>query len=119
MKPYTHFLIHQLQEEKGYGPKQISEKLNIPLRTVERHLALPKTLEVKSSCERGSILEPYKEKIENLLKDNLTGMQILFRLQKDGYQGGKTILHDYLRKVRPPKKEPFLTLKFRYLYLCE
>lgn len=112
MKPYTHFLIHQLQEEKGYGAKQISEKLNIPLRTVERHLALPKTLEVKSSCERGSILEPYKEKIENLLKDNLTGMQILFRLQKDGYQGGKTILHDYLRKVRPPKKEPFLTLKF-------
>ncbi len=112
MKPYTHFLIHQLQEEKGYGAKQISEKLNIPLRTVERHLALPKALEVKSSCERGSILEPYKEKIENLLKDNLTGMQILFRLQKDGYQGGKTILHDYLRKVRPPKKEPFLTLRF-------
>lgn len=112
MKAYTHFLIHQLREERGYGPRQISEKLGVPLRTVERHLAMPKVIDDKPPRERPSILDPHKERIEALLKEGLTGAQILFRLQRDGYQGGKTILNDHIRKVRPPRQEAFLTLRF-------
>ena len=112
MKPYTHFLIHQHHDEQGLGPRQISQKLGIALRTVERHLAMPRELEAKPPRKSESILEPHKEKIRRLLDDGLSGMQILFRLRQDGYQGGKTILHDHIRKVRPPVHEAFLTLNF-------
>jgi len=112
MKPYTHFLIHQHHDEQGLGPRQISQKLGIALRTVERHLAMPRELEAKPPRKSESILERHKEKIRRLLDDGLSGMQILFRLRQDGYQGGKTILHDHIRKVRPPVHEAFLTLNF-------
>lgn len=112
MDAYTHFLIHDLKKKKGFGASQISRELNIALRTVERHLSMPEVLEVKEKVKQKSILDPYKDEIADLLKEGYKGMQILFHLQKKGYPGGKTILHDYIREIRPAKQKAFLTLKF-------
>ena len=41
-----------------------------------------------------------------------SAMQIVQRLRSSGYQGGVTIVRDYVRQVRPPSREAFLTLSF-------
>jgi transposase len=38
--------------------------------------------------------------------------QMLYRLREQGYTGGKSILGEYVRQVRPRKKPAFLTLHF-------
>ncbi len=62
---------------------------------------------------RKSKLDPYHEQMSSLLKQfpDITGIRVYEELQKTGYEGGKTILFDYLRKIRPqPKKE--LVIRF-------
>ena len=54
-------------------------------------------------AERPSKLDPFREEIHRLLRKDgeLPGQVIRERLQELGYQGGKTILDDYLPEVRP------------------
>ena len=41
-----------------------------------------------------------------------TAVQIFQRLREDGFDGGYTIVKDYVRKIRPPKIKAFLKLSF-------
>jgi transposase len=52
---------------------------------------------------QGSKLDPFKEEIERLLRADprLQGTRVRELLGELGYRGGKTILDDYLREVRP------------------
>lgn len=52
---------------------------------------------------RSSLLDPHKDEIHRLLDDDarLQGQRIRELLCEQGYAGGKTILDDYLREVRP------------------
>src|SRR3954452_16358640 len=54
-------------------------------------------------AERPSKLDRFREEIHRLLREDgeLPGQVIRERLQELGYLGGKTILDDYLREVRP------------------
>ena len=47
-----------------------------------------------------------------LEKHPYTARQIFQRLQEAGFDGGITILTDYVRKIRPPKVTPYLKLIF-------
>jgi len=51
----------------------------------------------------GSMLDPFKDEIHRLLRDDptLTGVRIREELVPLGFAGGKTIVDDYLREVRP------------------
>ena len=51
----------------------------------------------------GSKLDPFKDEIHRLLKDDsrLTGQRIRELIGPLGFDGGKTIVDDYLREVRP------------------
>ena len=51
----------------------------------------------------GSKLDPFKGEIERLLQGDprLPGTRVRELLAELGYRGGKTILDDYLREVRP------------------
>jgi transposase len=112
MKPYTHLLIHELREHERLTARQISQRLGIPLRTVQRHLAQGRQPAAAPRKPRESILEPYKARAEALRREGLTGAQTLARLREAGYRGSRTILMDHLRQVRPAAREAFLTLKF-------
>lgn len=62
---------------------------------------------------RGSKLDPFAEQMEQLLDrfPRITGQRMFEELRDAGYQGGKTIVHDKLRKLRPqPKRDP--TVRF-------
>jgi hypothetical protein len=53
--------------------------------------------------ERPSKLDPFKEEIHELLRKDakLPGVRIRELIEPLGFQGGKTIVDDYLREVRP------------------
>src|SRR5271155_1455 len=52
---------------------------------------------------RPSKLEPFKEEIHELLRGEpkLTGVRIRELIEPLGFDGGKSIVDDYLREVRP------------------
>ncbi len=53
--------------------------------------------------ERPSKLDPFKEEIHDLLRGDarLTGVRVRELIEPLGYAGGKSIVDDYLREVRP------------------
>ncbi len=64
---------------------------------------------------RSSILDPYHERIERLLRSDASrsAVNVLQCLREDGYTGGITILKDYLTACRPsPQQAAYLSLEF-------
>ena len=53
--------------------------------------------------ERPSKLDPFKDEIHRLLKDDpkLSGVRVREEIEPLGFDGGKSIVDDYLREVRP------------------
>ena len=53
--------------------------------------------------QAGSVLDPFKDEIHRLLRDDprLSGVRVGEELEPLGFAGGKTIVDDYLREVRP------------------
>ena len=109
----TYARIHYLHERDGLTVTQIAQTLGLDARTVTHWLAQaryrPRLLSTPSSK-----LDAHKPTIQRLLeKHPFSAVQIFDRLQEHGYDGGITILRDYLRIVRPPRRAPaFLTLTF-------
>lgn len=71
-----------------------------------------------------SKLEPFREEIHRLLKDDpkLPGVRVRELLEPLGYAGSKTILDDYLREVRPlfaPRPRVFERTVYRPGELCQ
>jgi transposase len=66
-------------------------------------------LERQRAVVRKSKLDAFKPMIQDLLKDypDITGVGVCEELVDSGFDGGRTIVTDYLRKIRPrPKKAP-------------
>jgi hypothetical protein len=62
---------------------------------------------------RGSVLDPFKPRVTRLLDTYpYSAEQIFQRLREEGYGGGITILRDYVRRIRPPKRPVYLKLHF-------
>jgi transposase len=108
----TYCQIKALQQEH-FTAGQIADRLELHPQTVSKWMKRPKYLPRQHSCPRKSKLDPYKAQIIAWLDaDRLSGAQILARLRKQGYQGGHTILDEYIRQIRPKRKKAFLTLSF-------
>ena len=62
---------------------------------------------------RPSKLDPFKGYIRRRLEHHpFSAAQILIRLREAGYDGGATIVKDYLQRVCPVRAPEFLTLHF-------
>ena len=102
--------LHALHQQ-GLNKAQLARKLEMHPRTVDKWLTCDYAR--KPYTARASILDPYKDQIVQWLEQHpLSAQQILQRLQGVGYEGGYTIVKDYVRKVRPRRREAFLTLAF-------
>lgn len=86
----------------GLSIKEIARRTGRDRNTVRRALraAVPPKY---CRASAGSKLDPFKEEIHRLLRDDpkLPGQRIRELIQPLGYAGGKTIVDDYLREVRP------------------
>ena len=85
--------------------KLIARKLGLNIKTI-RHALKKETFSQDHSAPRTSKLDGFKDKIGDLLQNysGISGVRILEEIKKIGYAGGGSILHDYLRTMRPSPK---------------
>ena len=94
--------IKHYHEQRALTPAQIARELELDPRTVAKWLAEHRFLPRKST-KRSSKLDPFKTSILRMLETHpYSAVQILQRIRDEGFDGGYTILKDYVRRVRPP-----------------
>ena len=106
---HTVFEIHRLYRE-GWSKTKIAAILHLNRKTIKKFLKDPDP--PKHRIKRASKLDPFKEQIDQFLKINprSPATVILQRIASLGYDGGITILKNYLHSVRGQyaKREPFI-----------
>ena len=91
---------------------QIAAELHLHHQTVAKWLAADK-FHPRRCAPRPSKLDPYKGQILRWLQTHpYSTAQIFLRLRESGYDGGISIVKDYVRQVRPPHAPAFLSLHF-------
>ena len=104
--------IHLLHEQKGLKSSQIAQELSLHPQTVEKWIA-QSSFQLRKSSKRSSKLDSFKGQIVAMLERHpYSAQQILQQLQLQGYVGGYSILKEFIRLVRPPRKPAFLMLEF-------
>jgi transposase len=104
--------IRDYHENRGLTIAQIARELNLNERTVAKWLNADKYRQ-REIDPRPSKLDPFKPQIVRWLETHpYTATQIFLRLRDLGYNGGITIVKDYVHHVRPPRAQAFLTLSF-------
>lgn len=94
------FAVIKALKKRGVYNKDIATELNVHPKTVSRALKRGGPPQ-KRRKKRGSKLDPYKAKIDQLLSENVwNAMVILREIEADGYDGKISILRDYIRPKR-------------------
>jgi len=107
----TYCEIHRLHKE-GLSARQIARRLKLGRRTVRQWLQREHFTQ-RIVVARPSKLDPWKEEIVRLLHLHpYTAQQVFQQLRARGYDGGYSIIKDFVRTVRPKPRSAFLTLHF-------
>ncbi len=87
---------------RGVSIKELSRRFGIDRNTVRRALR-SEGPPVYRRAPAGSKLDPYRDEIHQLLAADpkLPGVRVRELIAPFGFDGGKTIVDDYLREVRP------------------
>ncbi len=108
----TYCKILQLHQQHELKPTQVARMLGLDVRTVLYWLE-EGTYRTRKVPQRSSKLDPYKSQIlEHLERYGYTSAQMFRMIKEQGYDGGITILKDYMTKIRPRRTTPYLTLSF-------
>ena len=108
----TYTKIKLYKDQHGLKCSQIAWQLNLDYRTVEKWMH-KKQYQQRKSPRRVSKLDRFKEQIQRMLEIHpYTAVQIFQKIREDGFDGGYTIVKEYVRKIRPPKIKAFLKLSF-------
>jgi transposase len=84
--------------ECGWEIRAIARRVGRDVKTIRRALDLP------PHPPPSSKLDPFRDRAKDLVEKDLTGPRILRELRAMGFEGGRTILDDYLRTLRGPRK---------------
>jgi transposase len=104
--------IKNYHEHRGLNSAQIARELGLDPRTVGYWLS-QKRFRPRIAVPRPSKLDPFKDSIIRMLETHpYTAAQILHKLREEGFDGGYTILTDYVRNIRPRRTPAFLKLAF-------
>jgi len=104
--------IRQLYDVEGLSLRTIAQELGLSFLTVAKWAAA-KSYHPRQDRGRTSKLDPYKDEIVRMLeRHEYSGEQVFRCLRAAGYDGGRTILNDYIAKVRPRRKPAYLSLRF-------
>jgi transposase len=105
MNVQTWGYIRHLYFVERFSKKAIARELVLDPKTVRRALKKDRP-ERKKPEKRSSKLDPFKEKIAELLATypRISAVRIEEEIRKVGYGGGMTILRTYVRNHRPQKK---------------
>lgn len=108
----TYSKIRHSHAEKGLTFSQIALELGIDPETVAKYARAEKFVPRRGG-KRTSKLDAFKPMLTRLLERHpYSATQLLARLREEGYEGGFSILKNYVRAVRPVRHRAFLTLAF-------
>jgi len=94
------YIVIKSLHKRGLYQKEIAAELGVHPKTVSRALKRGEAPRQRRK-RRGSKLDPYKPKIDRLLAAGVWNAVVILReIQADGYEGGATILRDYIRPKR-------------------
>lgn len=115
--------IRRLHFVRGLSMREISRRTGLHRDTVSRaiHSEEPP---VYRRAPAGSKLDPFKDEIHRLLRADakLPGQRVRELIAPLGFEGGKTIVDDYLREVRPlfaPPARTFQRTVYRPGEICQ
>ncbi len=99
--------VRRLHEVEKLSQRAIAQKMNCCRATVDRALVMEHPPIEGVGAQRGSILDPYKAKIDFLIDNypDLSGVRVYEEITKepDGYQGSVILVRRYLRTIRPTR----------------
>lgn len=108
----TYCRIHDAHQSQGLNVAQIAHHLALDTKTVTKWLAEPR-YRPRIHTPRASKLDPYKAQIRQWLEAHpYSAQQIFQRLREAGFDGGLTIVKDYVAAVRPRQAPAYLSLTF-------
>lgn len=110
--------IRRMKHVEGLSQREIHRRTGAHRDTIRRALGAPRPPSYGPRAKRPSKLDPFIASIEELLADEprLSGVRIREELEKEGYEGSKTILDDLLRELRPrfsPPPRSFQRTRYR------
>jgi transposase len=92
---------------EGKSAYAISKGLGVAENTAKRYINLPVTEHGLKGRAKGSKLDPWKPKIDIMISQGIFNCVVLLeRLREQGYDGGITILKEYVHEFRPAKSAP-------------
>jgi transposase len=115
--------VRRLRFVRGLSVREIHRRTGLHRETIRRALASDEP-PVYRRAPAGSKLDPFKDEIHRLLKSDprLPGQRIRELIAPLGFDGGKTIVDDYLREVRPlflPPPRVFQRTVYRPGEICQ
>jgi transposase len=115
--------IRRMHFVVGLSIREIARRTGRDRNTVRRALRSSGP-PVYRRASASSKLDPFKDEIHRLLRDDckLSGQRVWELIEPLGYAGGKTILDDYLREVRPlfcPPPRVFQRTVYRPGEVCQ
>ena len=101
--------IRYLYNQKKTNISQIAVELEISRQTVRRAIKD----EESQPIVRKSKLDPYREEIESILSDkpNISNILIFEKIKEKGYEGGRSILADFIAELRRKKKGAYINIE--------
>jgi transposase len=115
--------IRRLHFVKGLSQREIHRRTGLHRDTIRRAVNGTEP-PVYRRAAAGSKLDPFKDEIHRLLRDDhkLTGVRVRELLEPLGCTASKTVVDDYLREVRPlfaPRPRTFQRIVYRPGELCQ
>ncbi|WP_036796628.1 IS21 family transposase [Leisingera caerulea] len=102
-------LIHDLKKQ-GLSISAIARKVGCDRKTVRKHLERGLEAPVYGPrAPRDRIIEPFERYLQERVQvfPDLSGARLLREIRELGYEGGYTMVTDFLREVRPAKQTQF------------
>jgi transposase len=94
------FAVIQTLHQRGVYQKDIAAELNVHPKTVSRALQRQGAPE-RERVKRGSKLDAHKGKVDQLLSEGVWNARVILReIQAEGYEGGYSILLEYIQPKR-------------------
>jgi transposase len=104
--------IRDYRDRENLKQAQIAQALGLDERTVAKWIDEPR-YRPRRSPSRASKLDPFKSLIRQWLESHpYSAQQVFQRLQEADFDGGYTIVKDYVRTIRPRRAPAYLTLSF-------
>ena len=94
-------VLHKL----GFTPTEIARQVPCDPRTVRRYLANPTLRDTTPSrAKRGSLLDPYRTRLEEMARADFQASTICRQLRRTGYRGGYTLVKDAVQRIKEERQ---------------